>query len=568
MTLSNGEVTAVKILIVDDEAINRTLLTNMLYSAGYKHCIEAVNGEEAIQHFIEEQPDLVLLDVVMPGLSGFDVAVQIRQLAKGPYLPILFITALEDNESLVRCLEVGGNDFATKPFDRHILTAKIKAHLKIRALSEHVEQQNQRLRLFNQRVAREHASVEHIFSHAIVNRPEVLSHFDCFLKPAETFNGDLFLCEASPSGGVYFVVGDFTGHGLASAIGALPVTQAFQELSHQGVSIAEIICELNRILITFLPSDMFMAAVVGEINAEGNRVNLWQGGMPAVIIPAKTDMSLRTITSRHMALGIVDEHELNTDCDAIRLGPNEQLIICSDGLIEIANDKGEMLLEEGLIDIIKDQMQTHEKIEADSLFLRAKAHCGAASFHDDVTLVVFTAKPISIPVSQKFDDGLPSVHDIALDAKHLKQPDILQRVLQLAGQCEGIQSIRSIIYTVLSELFNNALEHGILKLDSKLKADSSGFQQYYENREASLQVLNQGRINIRVESVPSDGKVLISVEDSGDGFEWGGGRKFSTAYTTQEESYGRGLPLIHALCERIWFEKGGSKVVCLIDTQS
>ena len=82
MTLSNGEVTAVKILIVDDEAINRTLLTNMLYSAGYKHCIEAVNGEEAIQHFIEEQPDLVLLDVVMPGLSGLTLPCKSANLQK------------------------------------------------------------------------------------------------------------------------------------------------------------------------------------------------------------------------------------------------------------------------------------------------------------------------------------------------------------------------------------------------------------------------------------------------------------------------------------------------------
>lgn len=556
-----------KILIVDDEAINRTLLTNMLYNAGYKECIEAVDGVEAIKKFTHEKPDLVLLDVVMPGLSGFDVAPKIRKLAKGPYLPILFITALEDKESLVRCLEVGGNDFATKPFDRHILIAKIRAHLKIRALSEHIEQQNKALRLFNQRVAREHAIVEHIFSHAIVNRPEVMAHFDCFLKPAETFNGDLFLCESSPSGGIYFVVGDFTGHGLASAIGALPVTRAFQELSQQGVSISEIISELNRILIKFLPSDMFMAAVVGEINAGGNRINLWQGGMPAVIVPAKTDLALRCIPSRHMALGILDEHELNTDCDTIQLGCNEQLVICSDGLIESTNQEGEMLLEEGLVRIVKEQMQTHGKIESNSLFLKAKEHCAASSFHDDVTLVVFTSQPIKTPVSPKMDFGLPSVHEVALDAQHLKQPDILQRVLQLAGQCEGIQAVRSIIYTVLSELFNNALEHGILKLDSKLKADTTGFHQYYENREASLKALSHGRINIRIESLPLKGKVLIAVEDSGEGFEWNKASTVGRRHSVHDESFGRGLPLLHALCERVWFENGGSKVICLLDTK-
>lgn len=557
-----------KILIVDDEAINRTLLTNMLYNAGYKQCVEAVNGIEALDKFTKEQPDLVLLDVVMPGLSGFDVAPKIRQLATGPYLPILFITALEDKDSLVRCLEVGGNDYATKPFDRHILIAKIRAHLKIRALSEYVEEQNKTLRLFNQRVAREHAIVEHIFSHAIVNHPDVQGHFDCFLKPAETFNGDLFLCEASPSGGIYFIVGDFTGHGLASAIGALPVTRAFQELSQQGVSVSEIVGELNQILIKFLPSDMFMAAVVGEINAGGNRITIWQGGMPAVIIPAASDVGLRKFTSRHMALGILQEHELNTDTDTIHLGHHEQLIVCSDGLIEIANDEGDMLLEDGLVDIIKEHMTKSRFINAKSLFNAAKAHCETPKFHDDVTVVIFTSKPIKMALHSQAARAFPSVHEIVLDAPHLKEPDVLQRVLQLVGQCEGIQGVRSILYTVLSELFNNALEHGLLKLESRLKQDSAGFQQYYEKREASLEQLNHGRIIIRVESLPERNEVLLSVEDSGQGFMWENKTYLAGTRSSNDECYGRGIPLINTLCERVWFEKNGSKVTCLLSTQS
>ncbi|MBT3136076.1 fused response regulator/phosphatase [Alteromonas sp. ALT199] len=556
-----------KILIVDDEAINRTLLTNMLYNAGFKQCIEAVDGIEAIKKFTDEQPDLVLLDVVMPGLSGFDVAPKIRKLAKGPYLPILFITALEDKDSLVRCLEVGGNDFVTKPFDRHILTAKINAHLKIRGLSEHVEEQNKTLRFFNQRVAREHAIVEHIFSHAIVNRPEVLAHFDCYLKPAETFNGDLFLCEASPSGGIYFIVGDFTGHGLASAIGALPLTRAFQELTQQGVSISEIVSELNRILIKFLPSDMFMAAVIGEINSAGNRINLWQGGMPAVFVPSVSDATFRKISSRHMALGILDEHELNTDFDTINLGHNEQLIICSDGLIEIANDDGDMLLEEGLVEIIKEQMIEEGVIDADLLFKRAKAYGATSKFQDDVTLVVFTSKHLNISTSSHIECGLPSVHEVVLNAEHLKQPDIQQRVLQLAGKCEGIQSIRSVMFTVLSELFNNALEHGILKMDSKLK-NIEGFNQYYEKREASLKVLSSGRIIIRIESLPEKGQVLISVEDSGKGFQWENKSHLEGIRASDNECFGRGLPLINALCERVWFENEGSRVICLLNSNN
>lgn len=549
-----------KILIVDDETINRTLLANMLYNAGYDDCVVAENGEQALQLFKEEQPDLVLLDVIMPGMSGFEVAPQIRALADGTYLPILFITALEDKESLVRCLDVGGNDFATKPFDKHILVAKIGAHLKIRALSLHIEQQNQTLRVYQQRVAREHAIVEHIFSHAIINSPEVLDHFDCCLKPAETFNGDLFLCEFSPSGGIYFLVADFTGHGLASAIGALPVTRAFHEYSQKGVSIAEIVSELNSILLQILPGDMFMAAVVGEINAQGDKVSLWQGGMPPALVPSNSNFAFRAFPSRHMALGVLEDHELNTDYDIVQLGQGEQLMIYSDGLIENVDENDQMLMEDGLIELVKADTAENGNVSAKRLYGKVKEHAADPSFDDDVTLVVFTARPIETHAKSS-EAGLPSVHEVILEAEHLKQPDVLQRVLQLTSSCEGVQRVRSIMYTVLSELFNNALEHGILHLDSKLKSEEDGFQRYYEDRETSLEALHNGSIKIRLESQPKKNQIVITVEDSGNGFEWEGAQQFN-----HDEFHGRGLALLHTLCEKVWFEDNGSKVNCILNT--
>ena len=120
----------------------------------------------------------------------------------------------------------------------------------------------------------------------------------------------------------------------------------------------------------------------------------------------------------------------------------------------------------------------------------------------------------------------------------------------------------------MSELFNNALEHGLLKLESRLKQDSAGFQQYYEKREASLEQLNHGRIIIRVESLPERNEVLLSVEDSGQGFMWENKTYLAGTRSSNDECYGRGIPLINTLCERVWFEKNGSKVTCLLSTQS
>ena len=88
-----------KILIIDDESLNRFLLLHMLEEEGYTDCYEAKDGPEGIQLAQEVQPDLVLLDVMMPGMDGFAVAPVLKEMAGDNYLPIIFITSLDDKES-------------------------------------------------------------------------------------------------------------------------------------------------------------------------------------------------------------------------------------------------------------------------------------------------------------------------------------------------------------------------------------------------------------------------------------------------------------------------------------
>jgi DNA-binding response OmpR family regulator len=109
-------------------------------------------------------PGLVLLDVIMPDLNGYEVAPLLKAIAGDIYLPIIFITALEDKASLVRCLEVGGDDFVGKPFDKVILAAKNRAHSRTRLLSKKACEENQQLIYYRNSVEREHGIVEHIFS--------------------------------------------------------------------------------------------------------------------------------------------------------------------------------------------------------------------------------------------------------------------------------------------------------------------------------------------------------------------------------------------------------------------
>jgi two-component system cell cycle response regulator len=123
------------VLVVDDDAVNRLLLTRGLERDG--HRVQAVaNGLEALQALGEELFDCVLLDVLMPEMDGYQVLEHIRSDPKLRHTPVIMISALEDVESVVRCIELGAEDYLPKPFDPVVLRARINAGLARKRLHD------------------------------------------------------------------------------------------------------------------------------------------------------------------------------------------------------------------------------------------------------------------------------------------------------------------------------------------------------------------------------------------------------------------------------------------------
>ncbi|MDO6691662.1 SpoIIE family protein phosphatase [Aliiglaciecola sp. 3_MG-2023] len=539
-----------RILIVDDESLNRFMLLHMLEEAGYPDCFEAETGREALQLAKKIRPDLVLLDVVMPDMDGYEVAPLLKKMAGDIYLPVIFITAMDDQAALTRCLEVGGDDFATKPFDRNILTAKIRAHARTRLLSIRTNKQNRELNYFRKGVEREHAIVEHIFANALTLNPGTKRFFDYRLAPASTFNGDVFLSEPSPSGGLYFLMGDFTGHGLASAVGALPVARAFQAMSRKGLSVSEISQTLNEILLSLLPEDMFFAAVVVEISVSGQQFSVWNGGMPDLAVVTPEGRISKRFISLHMALGIleVDDFEENIEYFNARLG--DRLIGYSDGVIELTNAEEQMLGDEAILSwLTSDPAITVEEISH-----RTEKFRGKAEQLDDITLISYTCQDLSELKSQIEITQLPFTITVELKVEQLiKFTPIYDIVVMVCSQL-GMQRVRSDLSTVISELFMNSLDHGILKLDSNIKKSTEGFFEYFKIRNQRLQKLKQGEITISIGYEPQATLLSIKLSDSGDGFD------YQRVQSNQEsDTYGRGISLIKTLCQSVqYFDEGRS----------
>jgi putative two-component system response regulator len=123
------------ILVVDDQRQNIELLEALLVPQGYD-IVEAMNGDEALGQLARNRIDLILLDVMMPGMDGFEVTRRVRQDIKHRQLPIILVTALRETEERVKGIEAGCDDFITKPFDKTELLARVGSLLKIKAYND------------------------------------------------------------------------------------------------------------------------------------------------------------------------------------------------------------------------------------------------------------------------------------------------------------------------------------------------------------------------------------------------------------------------------------------------
>lgn len=540
-----------RILIVDDQELNRALLQFMLEDDGYQvFCAE--NGRIALEMFEDAAPDVILLDVMMPELDGYQTAPLLKQRAAQIHLPIIFITALDDQESLLKCLEVGGDDFLTKPFDKVVLSAKIRAHCRTRQLSLKIYEQNQLLEAHQNQFERDHHIVDHIFSNALQENHFDRSIIDFSLSPASMFNGDLLLVGESPLGHTVVFMGDFTGHGLAAAVGALPVSKTFFSMVKKGLAVGDLAAEINRQLQQLLPDDMFCAAFIIELGGSGKSLSVWAGGLPdAYVVCGKSGQIKHRISSSHMALGILDEYEFDRDVQNYDVSVGDKVCLMTDGVIEATNTTGEMFGESNF-----EQLLSYPQLSVDFIINQVQVFCAGAVQHDDLSFAMISCQP-----NQGYNPQhqtcslLPQQCRLTLSAEHMKRSDPVLEALNLVCNIKGLSDHRSSLFLILSELYNNALEHGLLGLDSKIKDDTEeGFLTYYSLRQERLDELIEGQIILDLCFHPNSQMLEIGVEDSGPGFI------DETTQVESDQSFGRGIFLVSELVEKIEYLGKGNHV--------
>jgi CheY-like chemotaxis protein len=359
-----------KVLVVDDTATNRQLLQIFLRKLGCT-VILAEDGAQAVAAFEAQGPDLVLMDVMMPVMDGYEATRRIKALSRERWTPVVFLSALDKDENLVAGLEAGGDDYLAKPVNFVILNAKLRSLART-------------LRLQRSLDAERHLAAG-IMNRLMLRQGLADPRVHHWLAPAAEFSGDVVAAAHGPDGRLYAMLADATGHGLAAAICVLPVLTAFYALVERGSALGDLANEMNRRLMAFMPTGRFVAAGLACVDSRTRQAELWVGGMPDLLLVEADGTVHDHIASSHLPLGIVEFDEEMARVQRFDCPPGSQLVIHSDGISEAADSQGQAFGHERLLRVLAGTVAEDRLVAVKAAVL---AHTGGQPAGDDMSMLL------------------------------------------------------------------------------------------------------------------------------------------------------------------------------------
>lgn len=381
-----------RVLLVDDAKANLDILVEGL-KADHKLSI-ALNGEMALQAAARKTPDLVLLDIVMPGMDGYEVCRRLRETAETAEVPVMFLSSLEEVQSKAQGFEAGGNDYLTKPFEMLEVKARIRSLLKAKLYNDAAKEQI----ASELRVAREiqMGMLPHDFES--VGRAYHVD-FGAVLEPAREVGGDLYgICAADPERLVVFL-GDVSGKGIAASMFMVRAISLARLLSRQIPEPEGILSRLNDELAADNPSGMFVTFLCAVFEPRWERLALANAGHCRPILLPRDGSPRWAVSRLGTALGF--ERGLTFERTELTLRGGDALILYSDGVSEAFNLRDECYGTERLLAEAR-LLSSRSASEMTSALLRdVRAFAGTAPQSDDIAILALKVNSAWAPHEAK-----------------------------------------------------------------------------------------------------------------------------------------------------------------------
>ena len=566
--LQNIEKGEILILVVDDDTTNVVLLSVILQKLGY-NVVTAYNGQEAIEKFTEFRPDMVLMDIMMPVMNGYDATTAIKEREGDEFVPIIFITALTEDKALAKCIEVGGNDFLVKPYNPILIEAKIDSFLHLRGIYHSEREKTDNLKRHGDWLDNEYRISQQVINKILKKESLLNSGVQCKISPKAIFNGDLLMVEKTPDNVTRILIGDFTGHGLSGAIGSIPVAGIFSSMTEKGFSIDILVKEINNRLLSVLPSGVFFAAAVVDYNPREKRITIWNGGNPEIVIYSSRSKSVKKlVASENYPFAVVDNDQMSFSMTEVYVEKGDRILAFTDGVLNTQDRITKSIKDIGILDVVSSIDHENELFEKIIEHLNKENRDGAQI--DDITLVelqidneISTIEDSSNLVEKNkiVNEGPSWRMSFKLEAPVLKKMDPMPMLMQGISELEDVGGHKQAIYLIMRELYANALEHGILRLDSRIKQQENGFERFFSEKEKLLNELNKGFVEIEIAfSIADQNRIVeITIRDSGNGFTFGEMEKSNAG----SSYHGRGISMLNNLCGRVLYNDVGNQATAV-----
>ena len=345
------------VLIVDDHQDKRHLLACILQKNNFS-VLEAENGSIALSMLEDLQPDVVLLDVLMPELDGFEVCRRMKRHPKIAEIPVLFVTVLDHEQNRVEGLELGGEDFINWPINASELVARINARIRShRPLHELRTVGQEQSRLLEEERQSESAREYELEPARLVQQRFIAGAFpeerglkfaSCY-RPSGQVGGDLFDVVPLNTFEVAILMGDVSGHGVPAALLTSVVKVLFRTGIEQCVRPATLLRWLNRQVRAYLTTGEFLTVFLGVWNLQTRLFSYAGAGHPPALIVSPESDGVERLHVSQGVVGIMPDQEVPRA--TIRLRPGHRLICYTDGITEAMNGQQELFGEDRLADI-------------------------------------------------------------------------------------------------------------------------------------------------------------------------------------------------------------------------
>ncbi|RKZ87850.1 MAG: hypothetical protein DRR19_13160 [Candidatus Parabeggiatoa sp. nov. 1] len=370
-----------KILAVDDEPVNLQVLVNHLSLHDYI-VIKALSGMEALA-LLEEglKPDIILLDVMMPKMTGYEVIKKLREKWQLTELPVLLLTAKNQVEDLVVGLEVGANDYLTKPIAKDELLARIKTHLNVKRLREE-----------NLRMTAE-LDVARQLQQMILPKDEELEAIDGldiagFMEPADEVGGDYYDV-LQHSGRILFAIGDVTGHGLESGALAIMVQSSVRTLlANNETDPVKFFSALNHTVFHNVQRmNVEKSLTLALVDYKDNQLYL-SGQHEEMIVVRNGELELIDTIDLGFPIGLDEDIAEFVNQATVPLNAGDVVVLYTDGITEAENIDGQLYGLERLCEVIRQNWQQTAQEIQQAVIGEVRQFIGEQKVYDDITLLV------------------------------------------------------------------------------------------------------------------------------------------------------------------------------------